>query len=69
MIKAKAENIIILGLSNENMKRLADNQPIKFNLKDLGLQDMEVIIFNGETEESMYLDMLELIDINKTKLI
>lgn len=68
MIKAKRENLIILGLSDENMRRLSENQPIKFNLKELGMEDCDVLIFNGRTEESMYTDMLPYIDLAKTKL-
>lgn len=54
MIKAKKGNMIILGLSDENIERLKSGQPIKFNLKELGLSDMEVLIFNGKTEQVMY---------------
>ncbi len=68
MIKAKAGNTIILGLSDENMKRMAAGQPIKFNLKELELGDIDVVIFNGRTEESMFLEMEPMIDIHKTKL-
>lgn len=68
MIKAKTDDTIILGLSDENMKRLKNDQPIKFNLKDLGLDlDMNVLIFNGRTEESMYIDLIDLIG-PKTKM-
>lgn len=64
MIKARKGNTIILGLSDENMKRLAKDQPIKFTLKDLKLQlspehydDYEVLIFNGRTEQTMALTL------------
>jgi len=60
MIKARRGNLIILGLSDENMKRLANNEPIKFKMKDLKLKlspehydDYEVIIFNGRSESTM----------------
>ena len=53
MVKLKTGNSIVLGLSDENMKRLAADQPIKFNLKELGLQDIQVFIFNGRNEETM----------------
>lgn len=53
MIKAKTDNAVIIGLSDENMKRLSIGQPIKFNLKEMGFQDLDVVIFNGRTEESM----------------
>lgn len=67
MIKTRKDNLVVLGLSDENMKRLADGQPIKINLKDLNLPDIEVVIFNGRTEETMYLAMLDLIG-PKTRL-
>ncbi len=57
MIKARKGNLIILGLSDENMKRLAMDQPIKFKLSELKLSDnynnYEVMIYNGRTEETM----------------
>lgn len=68
MIKALKDNTIILGLSDENINRLKSDQPIRFNLKDLGLQDIEVLIFNGRSEESMYLMMLDKIGPN-TKMV
>lgn len=67
MIKTRKDNLVILGLSDENMKRLAAGQPIKINLKDLDLPDIEIVIFNGRTEETMYLAMLDLIG-PKTRL-
>lgn len=68
MIKAKNKDTIVLGLSDENMKRLSQGSPILFNLKELGLPPMDVLIFNGRTEDSMYEAMIELIDIDKTKI-
>lgn len=58
MVKARKGNLILLGLSDENMKRLGGNEPIKFKLSDLKLDptelnDYEVIIYNGRTEETM----------------
>lgn len=60
MIKVKAKSttdgkdMLLLGLSDENMKRLKDGQPIKFNAKDVGFPHMEIMIFNGRTEAEMY---------------
>lgn len=69
MIKAKLNNgDIILGLSRKNIALLQEGRPIKFNLKDMGLEDRTVLIVFGETEESLYEAMLPLIDLNKTKL-
>ena len=53
MLKALAGNHIILGLSGTNIARLKIGQPIKFNLKALGLEDREIYIFYGETEKDL----------------
>lgn len=66
MIKFKKGNTIVLGLSDENISRLKDGQPIKFNLSELGLPDNTVIIFNGKTEDEMYKVIKDQIDISKT---
>lgn len=68
MIKLRKDNKIILGLSDENLRRLKDDQPIKFNLKELGLEDVEVIIFNGKDESSMINTFIDNIGPN-TKII
>ena len=70
MIKARTKNQIVLGLSHENLKRLKDQQPIKINLKELkfdssiDINEIEIFIFAGETEESMYLSMMDKIGPN-----
>jgi hypothetical protein len=53
MLKARKGNSIILGLSDMNLTRLKMGQPIKFNLKELGLSDHDVFIFNGKDERTM----------------
>ncbi len=69
MIKAKTnDGTIILGLSDENMKRLAEGNPIVFNLKSVDLEDRNVMIFNGRTEDDMYKSMMDGIDLDKTKI-
>ena len=45
-------DLLILGLSAENRRRLADGQPITTTVPQLGRQ-LHVIIFAGETEEAM----------------
>lgn len=66
MIKAKTNKTIILGLSDANIEKLKNDQPIMFNLKEAGLADvdMDVLIFNGKTEESMMESLSELIGPN-----
>ena len=71
MIKAKQGNMLIFGLSDRNMELLKEGKPIKFNLKEAQLSehDIDIFIFNGRTEDSMYESMIDLIDLNKTKLL
>ena len=54
MIKARFENngkrVDVLGLSEENIKRLMKDKPIQFDGSEIGL-DGEVVIVYGRTEE------------------
>lgn len=51
MIKAKLSNgDLVFGLSEENVRRLKEGQPVKINLKDMGLEDRNILIVYGETE-------------------
>lgn len=68
MIKAsKKPNLMILGLSHENLKRLKGGEPIKFNMSELGLGNIDVFIFSGETESSMGEMMIDMTDYNHTE--
>jgi len=51
MIKAKLSNddVIILGLSKENVTRLTAGSPIKFDARPLGFPGTIFIVY-GETE-------------------
>lgn len=53
MIKAKKGNMLILGLSNQNLERLGNDEPIKFNMAELGFPDIDVLIFSGKDELTM----------------
>ena len=68
MVKAKAGNTIFFGLSDVNLEKLKEGKPIKFNLNELGLQDIDVVIFHGKTEEEMYQMFKETINPFKTIL-
>ncbi len=68
MIKFQATNpengrkILGLGLSHGNLDRLKEGKPIHFNAEEMGLSDLrvhEVLIYVGETEESMRRDLAE----------
>lgn len=57
MIKAKGttadgRDVLVLGLSYANLRRLQADEPIRFNAKPYGL-DIDVVIFAGATEMSM----------------
>jgi hypothetical protein len=45
--------VLLLGLSGENLTRLMADQPIKFNIGQLGLPDIEVLIVGGPTESDI----------------
>jgi hypothetical protein len=66
MLKAFSNQGIILGLSAENIKRLTNYQPIKFNLTELNgphdgptLPDVDIFIIFGETEKEIANDLLK----------
>lgn len=54
VLKILNGKMVMLGLSDENMKRLAEDKPIKINLNELGLPDQEILIFTGKDEKTMY---------------
>lgn len=51
MVKGFSNNTLIFGLSDLNIQKLKQGQPIFFNLSALGLEDRNVLIFTEETEE------------------
>lgn len=60
----EGEQLLILGLSAENRKRLAEGRPIDLSRKTHGLAipaGLRIMIFAGETEESMRAELASLI--------
>lgn len=58
MIKARGragdgQSLVILGLSGENVTRLFADEPIRFNLAELGLPPCYVVIVGGRTEAAI----------------
>jgi hypothetical protein len=45
--------LLILGLSGENVTRLMADEPISFDLAELGLPPMRVVIVGGRTEDAI----------------
>ena len=56
MIKARSGDAIVLGLSAENIRRLQAGQPMKFSLRELGI-DQTMYIVAGDTEQSILDDL------------
>ncbi len=53
MLKARAGDKYVFGLSAKNIERLMDGQPILINMRELGCESGEVVIFYGKTEADM----------------
>lgn len=58
MIKATGRTgdgrpIVLLGLSGENVTRLMAEEPIRFDLAELGLPPTVVVIVGGRTEDAI----------------
>ena len=51
----KEESTLVgLGISEENVRRLKDDQPIVVKLSDMGITtDIQVLIFYGKDEKEM----------------
>lgn len=60
MIKARAGEVVIFGLSERNLELLRKGMPIKINMTELGLTGT-ILIFYGKTEEAMYEELKELV--------
>lgn len=63
----RVRNNVIIHLTAEDMSNLKAGHGIKFNLSDIGISQA-VIIFNGRTEESMYVSMMDDISLEHTIL-
>lgn len=56
--------LLVLGLSAENRQRLADGKPINLSRESHGMAvppKLQIVIFAGETEESMRKQMASMI--------
>lgn len=50
---ADGRELVLLGLSGENMTRLMAGEPILLELAELGLRSMQVMIVGGRDEAAM----------------
>lgn len=53
MIKARAGNVVIFGLSRLNLERLQEGKPIMFDGAEVGLDGNKIVIMYGETEQAI----------------
>lgn len=53
MLKARAGDRLVFGLSAKNIELLMEGKPIAIDLKDLGYEEGSVLIFYGRTEADM----------------
>lgn len=69
MIKAKLNNgDLLFGLSKQNIERMMKGEPVVFNLSSMGLEDRRVMIMYGETEDKIYEELVDHIDLKKTTI-
>lgn len=70
MIKAKMNNgDILFGLSRRNLELLQQKKPIVVKLKDMGFDDeRKVVICFGETEDAIFEDLIDFVDLDRTKI-
>ena len=59
--KGKPVRLVVLGLSHGNLDRLRQGHPITVDGGEVGLPGVELLIFSGETEQSMAREVAEFI--------
>lgn len=58
MLKAKAGDNLIFGLSARNIELLKQGKPISVDLREMGEEKGTVLIFYGETEDDMARELM-----------
>jgi hypothetical protein len=53
MIKARAGNVVILGLEARNVELLKEGKPMYIKLAELGLPDIGIVIMYGDTPDQI----------------
>lgn len=57
IVREKGRVMIGLGLSAYNMDLLKQGRPIKIDIAELGVGTGDIVLFYGDTEESMMADL------------
>jgi len=52
-----SKDLLCFGLSEKNLEKLKEGQPIVVDGAELGRSDLRVMIFYGKTERDMYQDL------------
>lgn len=60
VMKARAGDVLLFGLSELNLQRLREGKPIAVDLAELGMQG-RLVIFYGKTEAAMRAELADLI--------
>lgn len=66
MLKIRKGNVLVFAIDDGNITRLKDGKPIKFNLKELGMDDTTVYICWGKDENELRAMFKDQIDPLKT---
>lgn len=53
MIKARGRSAVLIGLSRDNVTRLMEGKPIRFDGAEIGIPGISFMIMGGETEQAM----------------
>jgi hypothetical protein len=56
--RSKDRNVMIVGLSDENLKRLQEGQPILTEMDDVGFPQLDLVIMHGKTEDDLREDLM-----------
>lgn len=59
MIKARAGDTVIFGLSRLNLEKLQEGKPIAFDGSEVGMDGLRVLIMFGETEQAIAAELSE----------
>ena len=54
---ADGTSLVGLGLSEENIQRLKEGQPILIHGEEIGLPEIKIAIMYGKTEQTLYEDL------------
>lgn len=57
----KPVKIVVFGLSHKNLEKLREGKPIVVKGTDVGLEDVQIMIFAGKDEQTMQREFAQFI--------